>query len=175
MRLASSTALFRLFLKTRQSDKNFLRDMSVCSIEFGRDMTAWTKSTTPCPSVHQSSSFTTTSWDSIFRCRSWVRTKHVWQSAYFVKISLRYQTSLLIKPQYRYQNWTTDVADQIGLPDFAAGAMENWGLITYRESILFYDPATAGVNGMFRTASVVAHEQAHHVSSSRELRRQNNN
>ena len=64
------------------------------------------------------------------------------------------------------------VADHIGLPDFPYGAMENWGLITYIDTALLYDPATAGLNSQFRTAAIMAHEQAHQVSSKTELRRQ---
>ncbi|KAJ8315379.1 hypothetical protein KUTeg_007529 [Tegillarca granosa] len=51
--------------------------------------------------------------------------------------------------------------DSIALPDFAAAAMENWGLITYRESVMLYDP---GANTKFQrsfTAIVVSHELAH--------------
>ena len=33
--------------------------------------------------------------------------------------------------------------DLIAVPDFAAGAMENWGAITFRETILLYDPKTS--------------------------------
>ena len=37
-------------------------------------------------------------------------------------------------------------SDHVALPDFAAGAMENWGLITYRESALVYDQAKTSQN-----------------------------
>lgn len=50
--------------------------------------------------------------------------------------------------------------DMIGLPDFSSGAMENWGLITYRESALFVDP-TSSTSTKQRVAEVVAHELAH--------------
>lgn len=50
------------------------------------------------------------------------------------------------------------------VPDFPAGAMENWGLILYRESSLLYDPRTASASNQQRVASVVAHELAHMVT-----------
>lgn len=51
--------------------------------------------------------------------------------------------------------------DMIAIPDFAAGAMENWGLVTYRETALLYDPASSSAAGKERVAQVVAHELAH--------------
>src|SRR5215469_10220631 len=51
--------------------------------------------------------------------------------------------------------------DMIGLPDFAAGAMENTGLITYREVILLLDDKKASVGLHQTVATVIAHEMAH--------------
>jgi len=51
--------------------------------------------------------------------------------------------------------------DQLGLPDFEAGAMENAGLVTYREVALLLDPATASLAQRKRVAEVVTHELAH--------------
>ncbi len=51
--------------------------------------------------------------------------------------------------------------DQIGLPDFEFGAMENAGLVTYRETALLLDPATASLPVRKRVAEVVTHELAH--------------
>ncbi|XP_037077487.1 aminopeptidase N-like isoform X2 [Pollicipes pollicipes] len=51
--------------------------------------------------------------------------------------------------------------DMAALPDFAAGAMENWGLITYRETALLYDPKLSSWKNKQRVAQVVAHELAH--------------
>ncbi|HEY6099315.1 MAG TPA: M1 family aminopeptidase, partial [Anaeromyxobacter sp.] len=51
--------------------------------------------------------------------------------------------------------------DQAGLPEFEAGAMENAGLITYREVALLLDPATASLAQKKRVAEVVTHELAH--------------
>uniref|UniRef100_A0A8B9KYR7 Aminopeptidase n=1 Tax=Astyanax mexicanus TaxID=7994 RepID=A0A8B9KYR7_ASTMX len=52
-------------------------------------------------------------------------------------------------------------SDQIGLPDFYFGAMENWGLVTYREANLFYDPAISSNGNKEQTATIIAHELAH--------------
>lgn len=55
--------------------------------------------------------------------------------------------------------------DQIAIPDFSSGAMEHWGLITYRETVLLYSEREASVFNRQRVAVVVAHELAHMVSA----------
>jgi len=51
--------------------------------------------------------------------------------------------------------------DHIALPDFAQGAMENLGCITYRETYLLIDPETATQQELLEAAETVAHELAH--------------
>lgn len=52
-------------------------------------------------------------------------------------------------------------SDHVALPDFSSGAMENWGLVTYREIALLADPKTISVSGKRYIAEVVAHELSH--------------
>lgn len=47
------------------------------------------------------------------------------------------------------------------LPDFSAGAMENWGLLTYRETSLLYSEEDTTALAKQRIANVITHEQAH--------------
>ena len=51
--------------------------------------------------------------------------------------------------------------DHIAIPDFAAGAMENWGAITYREVALLIDPDDSSIMAKQRVASIISHEMAH--------------
>jgi len=51
--------------------------------------------------------------------------------------------------------------DLIAIPDFAAGAMENWGLVTYRETALLIDPSNSSSATKMWVALVVGHELAH--------------
>ncbi|KAI1357008.1 peptidase family M1-domain-containing protein [Xylaria sp. FL0043] len=51
--------------------------------------------------------------------------------------------------------------DMVAIPDFAAGAMENWGLITYRVVDLMFDEKASGAAMKERVAEVVQHELAH--------------
>jgi alanyl aminopeptidase len=51
--------------------------------------------------------------------------------------------------------------DLVAVPDFAAGAMENPGLVTFREELLLLDPERASVASRRALASVMAHELAH--------------
>jgi hypothetical protein len=64
-------------------------------------------------------------------------------------------------------------ADQIGLPDFNAGAMENWGLVTYRENSLLFDPQSSSIGNKERVVTVIAHELAHQVALPRGVQTRN--
>ncbi len=54
-------------------------------------------------------------------------------------------------------------ADQIAVPDFAAGAMENWGLVTYRETALLYNPDFSTTSDRQYTSRIISHELSHMV------------
>jgi len=54
-----------------------------------------------------------------------------------------------------------DKVDLVAIPDFAAGAMENLGCVTFRETELLIDPATASTAELERVALVINHELAH--------------
>lgn len=53
------------------------------------------------------------------------------------------------------------VLDLIAIPDFATGAMENWGAVTYRESTLLIDENESSLRNKQTVAIVIAHELAH--------------
>lgn len=57
--------------------------------------------------------------------------------------------------------YPADKLDHIGVPDFAAGAMENVGLITYRDAYLVIDPSKASQSELQRSIDVIGHETAH--------------
>ena len=50
---------------------------------------------------------------------------------------------------------------QLALPDFSAGAMENWGLVTYREAYLLIDPDNTSLSTKQLVSTVISHELAH--------------
>ena len=52
-------------------------------------------------------------------------------------------------------------SDHVALPDFSSGAMENWGLITYRESCLLADPELTPESSRRFIATVISHELSH--------------
>ncbi len=66
-----------------------------------------------------------------------------------------------LRPQLRGQ-----LLGQVAVPDYAGGAMENAGLITFRESYLLADPLTAGLQERMGVANIVAHEMSHMVFAS---------
>jgi len=52
-------------------------------------------------------------------------------------------------------------SDHVALPDFSSGAMENWGLITYREIALLTDPKTGSLQARQQAALTITHELSH--------------
>ena len=69
--------------------------------------------------------------------------------------SLRYMQRYFEMP-YPYAK-----LDQIALTDFAAGAMENPGAVTYRERVLLADQKTASIESLRGSTGTIAHELAH--------------
>jgi aminopeptidase N len=63
--------------------------------------------------------------------------------------------------QYFGLDYPLPKADLIALPDFASGAMENWGCITFREQCMLVDPKNSTLATKQYVAMVVAHELAH--------------
>ncbi|CAK6976940.1 aminopeptidase N-like [Scomber scombrus] len=92
--------------------------------------------------------------------RIWARRKAIEknQGEYALNV-----TGPILQFYERYYNATYPLSksDQIALPDFNAGAMENWGLITYRETALLYDPILSSTGNKERVTTVIAHELAH--------------
>lgn len=58
-------------------------------------------------------------------------------------------------------NYPLPKLDLVAIPDFGSGAMENWGLITYRETSLLFDPKTSSASDKLWVTTVIAHELAH--------------
>jgi puromycin-sensitive aminopeptidase len=69
--------------------------------------------------------------------------------------------SLKLYESYYGQPYPGDKLDLVAIPDFAAGAMENLGAITFRETALLVDESAATHAELERVADVVAHENAH--------------
>ncbi|VDN11557.1 unnamed protein product [Dibothriocephalus latus] len=55
------------------------------------------------------------------------------------------------------------LTDMLAVPHFAAGAMENWGLLIYREATLIWDPVVGTEGARQKVATVISHEIAHQV------------
>ncbi len=63
--------------------------------------------------------------------------------------------------QYFGIKYPLEKLDHIAIPDFAAGAMENWGAVTYREVALLFDESSSSPGTRQRIVEIIAHEMAH--------------
>ncbi|KAI7814437.1 aminopeptidase Ey [Triplophysa rosa] len=92
--------------------------------------------------------------------RIWARKKAIEEGQGNYALSIT-QPILEFFEMYYNTSYPLSKSDQIALPDFKAGAMENWGLITYRETALLYDAHTSANGNKQRIVTVVSHELAH--------------
>ncbi|MBI5222989.1 M1 family metallopeptidase [Candidatus Micrarchaeota archaeon] len=80
----------------------------------------------------------------------------------YQQMPLEYGKKLFLDLQTYFQiDYPLPKMDLIAVPDFAAGAMENWGAITFRETALLGNESETSVGGKQRIAEVIAHEIAH--------------
>nr|CAD7438190.1 unnamed protein product [Timema bartmani] len=90
--------------------------------------------------------------------RIWARPDAVNQTDYALEVGPKI---LQYYEKYFDYDYPLPKMDMIALPDFNSGAMENWGLVTYRETALLYDPMVSSATSKQSVASVIAHELAH--------------
>uniref|UniRef100_F7ETK7 Leucyl-cystinyl aminopeptidase n=1 Tax=Xenopus tropicalis TaxID=8364 RepID=F7ETK7_XENTR len=79
---------------------------------------------------------------------------------------VKYALDSAMKLLYFYSNYYNIAyplkkLDLVAIPDFQAGAMENWGLITFRETALLYKEDSSSVADKQSITKVIAHELAH--------------
>ncbi len=89
-----------------------------------------------------------------------------WSATSRPKEQLQYSVNEAVKildffTDYFGVNYPLEKCDQVALPDFDAGAMENWGLVTYREVALLSDPDNPSVSSEQYISLVIAHELSH--------------
>lgn len=87
----------------------------------------------------------------------WARPNAIHQAKYARDLSL---DALLYLSRLFKQGYHIPKMDMVAVPDFSAGAMENWGLITYREMRLLCDSSTSDYANQ-SVATVIVHELTH--------------
>uniref|UniRef100_A0A915AG91 Aminopeptidase n=2 Tax=Parascaris univalens TaxID=6257 RepID=A0A915AG91_PARUN len=92
------------------------------------------------------------------RFRVWSRKEALNQTLYALESGIK---ALEFYENFYDIPFPLEKQDMIALPDFASGAMENWGLITFREKYLIYDSRLYSPLQKMRVAIVVAHELSH--------------
>ncbi|KAK9099439.1 hypothetical protein Syun_026484 [Stephania yunnanensis] len=80
------------------------------------------------------------------------------QGKFALQVAVR---TLDLYKEYFATSYSLPKLDMVAIPDFAFGAMENYGLVTYRETALLYDDRHSAAANKQRVATVVAHELAH--------------
>jgi len=88
----------------------------------------------------------------------WSKPSTINQTKYALKIGT--EALDLFKKKFN-ENYPLPKMDMIAIPDFAGGAMENWGLVTYRESRMLYDEKESSAIAQQNVASVITHEITH--------------
>uniref|UniRef100_A0A182Q4G3 Aminopeptidase N n=1 Tax=Anopheles farauti TaxID=69004 RepID=A0A182Q4G3_9DIPT len=88
----------------------------------------------------------------------WARADAIGSARYALSVGPRL---LKFLEDFFHIDYPLPKVDMIALPDFSAGAMENWGLITYRETAMLYEENVSAISNKQHVITVVAHELAH--------------
>ncbi len=108
--------------------------------------------------------------ESRFRTGSTGQVKTAFKVRVFTTFGKKHQAKFALSTAVRVLEFYEDyfgikyplpVLDLIAIPDFAAGAMENWGAVTYRETALLVDEELSSTANKQWVALVIAHELAH--------------
>eukprot|EP01135_Chromosphaera_perkinsii_P000438 Nk52_evm8s89 gene=Nk52_evmTU8s89 len=106
-------------------------------------------------------------WYTIRYARKGALPVRVWAQSHKVCAGMvEWAAEIAVKVIEYFEEWygieyAMSKADLIAIPDFSAGAMENWGLITFREAVLLHSDTIHDVHHKQYCAMVVAHELAH--------------
>jgi len=80
----------------------------------------------------------------------------------YAKLALEFgRKSITFGEEYTGVPFPIGKCDYIAVPDFAFGAMENYGAITFRENAMLYYPGKTSTMELIRIVSIIAHETAH--------------
>ncbi|XP_050072669.1 glutamyl aminopeptidase-like [Anopheles maculipalpis] len=90
---------------------------------------------------------------------SWAKPASAHLLSYSVDASKRFMRAM---EEYFGQRYSMSKIDNVAIKDsdYSAGAMENWGLVTYRESTIFYEPEQ-GEQRQIGVVTIVGHEFTH--------------
>ncbi|XP_075230592.1 aminopeptidase N-like [Lycorma delicatula] len=90
--------------------------------------------------------------------RTWAQTTYYNQTTFANQVAFKLLSSL---SSYLDVPYTLNKMDLVAIPNFKAGAMENWGLVTFRESRLLYQKGISTTEDLRDIAMVIAHEFTH--------------
>jgi len=94
--------------------------------------------------------------------RTPIRVWHVPGKGHLTSFALEAAVAALTRLEdYFSLDYPYEKLDLVAVPDFEAGAMENAGAVTFRETLLLIDPANSTLAEKKRVAEVIAHELAH--------------
>ncbi|CAG2061684.1 unnamed protein product, partial [Timema podura] len=89
---------------------------------------------------------------------TWQRADAISQAQYSIDVSPLIMKSL---ENFTELDYFLPKMDQVAVPDFSAGAMENWGLVTYREQYILHEEGVSTSISKQGVATIIAHEFAH--------------
>lgn len=149
VRPANMTSLSNMPIDhTEERENNYKADVYKTTL----DMSTYLLAFVVCDFTFQAKNATNTEF------RVWVRPSAMQQVEYALNVGPQV---LNFFEQYFNVTFPLPKQDMIAVPDFRAGAMENWGLITYRETALLWDPKISSPSNKQRVLTVVVHELAH--------------